>query len=352
LLVRDDIGPRSGETSSAINEIKGIGSMPSLMVLSCPVCGAPLATDSSRCGYCGSVVVIQTDLPRLESHQLNKAVIHEHIGKYRSAVRQDNNDETAHYGLGLAYFNLGLLEEAGEELAQAARLMPENPHIQVQLAVVYAELAKSGKTGFEDLAWDRLKRVFLLDPKLPGAFLLKADLHLRHGDWKNAVSAWRKAAAEEPDCVRKPIAAFLTRHKRIFAVAPQFRPTKTSKRKRRPPRSYRHIWLALASVFGFFLLTGILANIPILPYITLLLTFIAPFVIYFKLRPKPSPKEPNHDQMEEDFANREQREFLAGAISDASRMVNAAAYVADQLVHEEKQREFEEHVRQQQARRT
>ncbi|MEZ4624085.1 MAG: hypothetical protein R2843_04695 [Thermomicrobiales bacterium] len=35
-----------------------------------------------------------------------------HIDEYRRRVRSNPFDEEAHYGLGIAYFNLGLLEAA------------------------------------------------------------------------------------------------------------------------------------------------------------------------------------------------------------------------------------------------
>lgn len=230
--------------------------MPSLTVLSCPVCAAPLRPDDPRCAYCGSVVVIRSDLPRLDPHLLNKTVIDESIVKYRLAVRRDNNDETAHYGLGVAYYNLGLLDEAAEELTQAARLMPENPHIQTQLGVVFADLSKKGQEGTEKLAWDRLNRALLLQPKLSEAIMLKVELHLRKheysaavttlrelaleqpeianpkiadillkkadtfrkaGAWSQTVATWREAALAVPDAVRQPIATFLNSHQKLLS---------------------------------------------------------------------------------------------------------------------------------------
>ena len=56
-------------------------------------------------------------------------------------VRGDPNNKAAHHGLGVAYFNLGLLDAAARELPEAARLVPENPYIRMQLAVVYSEMA-------------------------------------------------------------------------------------------------------------------------------------------------------------------------------------------------------------------
>jgi tetratricopeptide (TPR) repeat protein len=118
--------------------------MAQLVALTCPVCGAPFAPESDRCGYCGSIVVLKTDHSRIDPRLLNKLVIDEHIAEYRKVVRIDANDATAHYGLGVAYFNLGLIDEKVDELTQAARLMPENPNIQSQLAVALREATRRG----------------------------------------------------------------------------------------------------------------------------------------------------------------------------------------------------------------
>ena len=80
------------------------------MVLSCPVCGASLTPDSERGSYCGSFIVIKTDLPKLDRRSLNQGVIQDHIATFRRRVRANNYDEEAHYGLGLAYYSLGLLD--------------------------------------------------------------------------------------------------------------------------------------------------------------------------------------------------------------------------------------------------
>ncbi len=167
--------------------------MPEIIALRCPVCGAPIGDDASRCSYCGSLVAIKSDLIRLDASQLDRAVVNEHIAKYRAAVRRDPNDEAAHYGLGIAYVNLGLLEEAADELAQAARLVPENPHIQTQLAVVYAELARQGRTNAEADAADRVERALRLDPRNTDALILRADLAGRDGNWAAAIDDLRRA---------------------------------------------------------------------------------------------------------------------------------------------------------------
>ncbi|MGH2532729.1 MAG: tetratricopeptide repeat protein [Thermomicrobiales bacterium] len=146
--------------------------------------------------------MILTDHPRIDPRSLNKAVVDQRIAEYRRTVRSNPHDEDAHYGLGVAYFNLGLLEEAADELTQASRLMPENPHIQTQLAVVYADLAKVGQTGATDRAWDRVNRALLLSPSHTEALMLKADLSLRRNDRSTAITIWRQVAEREPESAR------------------------------------------------------------------------------------------------------------------------------------------------------
>lgn len=183
--------------------------MAGLMVLSCPVCGGPLKPEEPRCAYCGSIIVIQTDHPRIDPDLLNRSVINKHIAEYRAVVRRDPNDETAHYGLGIAYFNLELWDEAADELTQAARLMPENPHIQTQLAVVLADLAYRGRKDAERTALDRIDRALRLNPKHTDALMLKAELAKRRGDWPDAIRAWKAAAEVAPEAARPKLVAGL-----------------------------------------------------------------------------------------------------------------------------------------------
>lgn len=183
--------------------------MPSLTVLACPVCGAPLQPGDRHCAFCRSVVIIQTDLPRIAPEQINRAVVNEHIAKYRAIVRRDNNDETAHYGLGLAYFNLNLLDEAADELSQAARLMPENPHIQTQLAVVYSDLVTFGRPDANRLAEDRVDRALRIDPHHYEALVLKARLQARRSEWDQALATLRGVMPEDRLRVKPKLATAL-----------------------------------------------------------------------------------------------------------------------------------------------
>ena len=166
--------------------------MPEVMVLSCPVCGAPLTPASDRCEFCGSVIFIRSDAPILNPTDLNHAVIQENIVRFRKRVRADQYDEEAHYGLGVAYFNLGLLDDAIAELTQAARLMPENPDIQVQLAVVLRASFRSGNTEAEEQMQARLKQALMLKPDHFEGNMLMVDEMIGEGNYTDAVETLQR----------------------------------------------------------------------------------------------------------------------------------------------------------------
>src|SRR6478735_5065803 len=198
-----------------------------LVAVTCPVCGGAIK-DESRCGYCGSVVVITMDMPRIDPASLKLAVIDQHIAEYRTAVRRDHNDEMAHFGLGIAYYNLRLHEEAIAEIEEAVRLMPENPHLQFQLAVMYSEFMPPRRFGQQSnqhgmAALKRVDRALTIRPNMVEALLLKAafyshprycdfaSISLREAvdDFRKAIAHWESAHAVAPESIRQPVAEFL-----------------------------------------------------------------------------------------------------------------------------------------------
>jgi tetratricopeptide (TPR) repeat protein len=126
---------------------------------------------------------------------LNKSVIDEHIAEYRRTLRTDPHDETAHYGLGVAYFNLGLIEDSVRELTEAARLMPENPNIQTQLAVALRESARRGNADAQRQMHYRVDTALHLDPQNVEALLLRADVLIDTGNPSAAVESLQSAYA-------------------------------------------------------------------------------------------------------------------------------------------------------------
>src|SRR5690606_27311536 len=149
------------------------------------------------CGYCGSILVLQTDHPRIDPRALNRAVVNEKISSYRDLLRQDPHSVKAHYGLGVAYFNLGLTEAAIDSLEKACSITPENPHIHTQLAVAWREEAKTGDTRAVEEMRDHIQYALRLDPGNIEALILASEVAAAGHDVQTAadfsVRAWKVA---------------------------------------------------------------------------------------------------------------------------------------------------------------
>lgn len=199
-----------------------------LVAVSCPVCGGPIKPEASQCGYCGSVIVIKLDMPRINPDSLKMGVIDQHIKEFRGRVRRDANDEEAHYGLGIAYYNLGLIDEAISQLEEAVRLMPENANIQLQLALLFGERIepRQSGTGWGEAARKSLYRVdraLILQPYMLDALLFRASLYSDMAyvnsrqlaiedyldDFAVAIDCWQSACKLNPDSIRTPISKLL-----------------------------------------------------------------------------------------------------------------------------------------------
>jgi tetratricopeptide (TPR) repeat protein len=174
----------------------------SILSLKCPVCGAPFSPGDDRCGFCGSILVLQTDHPRIDPRALNKAVIDDRIREYRKDLRSDPYDVTAHYGLGVAYYNLSLTDAAIQSLKDACRLTPENPNIHTQLAVAYRELAKAGDQDAAGEMSEHIQYALRPDPQNVEAILLRSDEELDRHDYDQALAEVTRAYGIAPDRVR------------------------------------------------------------------------------------------------------------------------------------------------------
>jgi tetratricopeptide (TPR) repeat protein len=183
----------------------------SIVSLECPVCGAPFAPGADRCAYCGSILVLQTDHPRIDPKALNRAVVSERIAEFRDTLKREPGNVTAHYGLGVAYYNLGLTEAAIRELDHACRLTPENPHIHTQLAVAYREELRSGEPTARGEMEDHIQYALRLDPDNVEAMLLQAELDLEREHHAKAIGHLERAYALEPDRAREKLRDALMR---------------------------------------------------------------------------------------------------------------------------------------------
>jgi hypothetical protein len=174
----------------------------SVLSLNCPVCGAPFSPGAERCGYCGSILVLQTDHPRIDPRALNRTVVDKHIAEYRELLRRDPNSVKAHYGLGVAYYNLGLTEAAIDSLDRACSITPENPHIHTQLAVAWREEARTGDARAGEEMRDHIGYALQLDPHNVEALILASEAARADWDLDSAVNYSEQAWSLEPDRAR------------------------------------------------------------------------------------------------------------------------------------------------------
>lgn len=177
--------------------------MVSVLSLACPVCGAPFTPGAERCGYCGSILVLHTDHPRIDPRTLNRAVVDQHIASLREELSSDPNSVRAHYGLGVAYFNLGLTDAAIASLEKASSLTPENPHIHTQLAVAWREEAKTGNASAIEEMRDHIRYALRLDPANVEALILASEEARRDHDIEQAVSLSERAWKAESERARE-----------------------------------------------------------------------------------------------------------------------------------------------------
>jgi tetratricopeptide (TPR) repeat protein len=130
---------------------------------------------------------------------LNRTVIDERIAEYRELLRNDPGAVKAHYGLGVAYFNLGLTEAAIESLERACSLTPENPHIHTQLAVAWRDEARTGDARADDEMRDHIQYALRLDPNSVEALILASEAAQADHDIESAVNFSERAWELEPD---------------------------------------------------------------------------------------------------------------------------------------------------------
>ncbi|MFM9107473.1 MAG: hypothetical protein ACKOWF_12335, partial [Chloroflexota bacterium] len=84
-------------------------------------------------------------------------------------------DPAARYALGMAYADLGLLDEAADALRSAADRMPEHAPFQAALARVYHRQDLAGMSRRGGMAEDRLERALARDPGNLDALLLASE---------------------------------------------------------------------------------------------------------------------------------------------------------------------------------
>ncbi len=162
--------------------------MVTIIAVACPVCGAPMQETADSCAYCGSLLVIHVDSTPLTRPNLERSIIRDQIAALRTRARIDPHDIDARFGLALAYLNLGLIEDASDELEAIARLEPENSQLQSQAAVVLRERFVRGDGSVRHRLKSRIEAALRLDPDDVDALTIQAELLANDGSLDAAAS--------------------------------------------------------------------------------------------------------------------------------------------------------------------
>lgn len=228
--------------------------MTSRSVVTCPVCGAPRRPGSPRCSYCGSWLLVYPD--EESSGTPDEAVIRDHAERFRAALTRNPDDIVALHGLGVAYRNLGLFDDAIKVLARAANRRPEALGIQRALAgTLYDAVRKEPRDSrmWRDVG-RQADRILALDADAVEGWWLLAEVALQTGDddaliaiapglarvdphgdhrrfaarlrslgerryhdwrWQGAVDAWGALAAIDAVAGRTVLASFLLQNARL-----------------------------------------------------------------------------------------------------------------------------------------
>jgi tetratricopeptide (TPR) repeat protein len=120
------------------------------------------------------------------------------VREFKSGVAEklDDSDYTTHYDLGVAYKEMGLLEESLHEFQKAARYTEKAKNAYTSMAMIYRE---TGQVKEARSALRLALEVPLNGPEDRAAILYEIGVLAEdEGDWAGAVSAFEKAAAISP----------------------------------------------------------------------------------------------------------------------------------------------------------
>jgi len=111
---------------------------------------------------------------------------------WSQTVKSSPNSLTAHGGLGLAYLERGMLDQAQQQFEIAIRLYPNHAKSYYNLGLVYFQ------KGDQEKALEYFRRCVSLDPQSDRAHYNLATIYLKQGAWDRAISHYIKVIELDP----------------------------------------------------------------------------------------------------------------------------------------------------------
>jgi tetratricopeptide (TPR) repeat protein len=177
--------------------------------MACPQCSGPLEPGEERCPWCASAVVLDSRAAALDMDAIRREYAHLNLEELRARANKRPINPGARYALGMAYLELGLLDEAADALRSAADRMPEHAPFQAALARVYDRQEQAGMSRRGAMADDRIERALARDPENLDALLLASERAARKGEPPQAFAYLRRAAEVDPDASRPLALAYI-----------------------------------------------------------------------------------------------------------------------------------------------
>ncbi len=177
--------------------------------IACPQCSGPLEPGKDRCPWCGSAVVLDSRAAPLDMAAIRREYAHLGLEELRERADRRPIDPAARYALGMAYADLGLLDDAADALRSACERMPEHAPFQAALARVYDRQDQAGMPRRGSMADDRIERALARDPNCLDALGLASERAARKGDPVTAFAYLRRAAIVDPEEARPLAQAYV-----------------------------------------------------------------------------------------------------------------------------------------------
>ncbi|MDQ3612906.1 MAG: hypothetical protein M3412_01150 [Chloroflexota bacterium] len=173
--------------------------MSATVAIACPVCGAPRQPGGERCAYCGSWLLATPDVTFPDGVQDD--VVREHVARFRTQLESNAADVVALHGLGVAFRNLGLLDDAIQALVRAANLRPESLNIQRALAGTLHDAVR--RQPAEGRMWRDVQRqadrIIALDLDSAEGWWLRAQVAFQNRDHARLLAVAPDLAEHDPN---------------------------------------------------------------------------------------------------------------------------------------------------------
>ena len=114
---------------------------------------------------------------------------------WSKTVQSSPNSLTAHGGLGMAYLERGMLDEAAEQFEKTIRLQPDHAKSHYNLGLVYHRKGEIKK------ALELFKRSLTLNPESVRAHYNLATIYLQQQAWELAIRYYENVNALDPENV-------------------------------------------------------------------------------------------------------------------------------------------------------